>query len=212
VPGYFAPGLMRVVLFWRAFGVESRNVFHVKGPPGVDLPTLTAVADVFRSWDFLAWAGFRSVDHLFYRSTARSLETAMSALVAERRFSQFGAIPGFAFKMLPSPQAPVAEWFTADGQFGRPRSYLSGITAAATTAVEDTTVLNDAYCVGLDGALADLLLTLADLGPFRMVHLRTEKSGGTRVLQRISDVVGVRVNRHWTGTQVRRSHLRRGAR
>lgn len=205
---YYAPGLIRLEVNWKAFGRPSSNTWWFQLPHAPTMEDCFALAENWITFDSDVWAGFRSEDHELDHITCRSADRLSGAIYTRAGIGQGGAISNHVSPMLPAPQAVVAELLIPCSWPLRRRLYLSGITTGAVRFNADMTTLFDPYALGLEGALEDWRTFINGLGPGMLVAVRGYVDRTLLDPVQTCPVSGFHVNRHWTGTQVRRGAVR----
>jgi hypothetical protein len=202
-------GLIEVRADWRAFARNGANRFHLWTPPPVTRGQLHDAAEAIAAWDDLLYAGFRSEDSQLTRVTASDLSFEPIAMYSREGIGQFGTVRNLVFPMLPLPQAPVVEWLPYVNRGQRYRTYVFGATTELVIHQSDSTVLEELAASAMQNAWGTLRETFNLVADARMVIVRSHSDFHGGFTYDVEPIRAQHLNRHVTGTQVRRNENRR---
>lgn len=211
MPSHWNPrldGLIRVEAEWLAFARRSVNVWWLWTPPPVTAGQLHDAAETVAAWHSVVGAAYMSEDHELYGVTAADTGPGPIAMYSRKGIGAFGAVRNLVNPMLPAPQAPVIEWLTGPNRRRPHKTYMSGGTTLLLgfplpTASTDMTVLEPLAAESLELGWQQLLAAFNTVAGAYMVVPRKLSLG-----YGVDRVTGCHVDRHWTGTRVRRGPKR----
>ena len=198
-------GLIRVQAGWLAFGRRSFNVWWLLTDPPVTAGQLHDAAETVAAWHSLVGAGYMSENHQLYQVAAADRSFSPIAMYSRKAVGQYGIIRNEFNPMLPAPQAPVIELLTGVNRYRPHRTYMSGGTTLLLGqplpfSTSDMTVLEEVAAAALELAWAQLVSGFNLVRGCVMVAMRKQGE-----IWDPDPITGVHVDRHYTGTRVRRA-------